>query len=136
VIKLGTLSTNRLDTCHPKIQRLVREVALRIPRQLDFSVVCGHRGEQEQEDALKGGFSKVGWPHSKHNALPSRAVDLAPYPIDWRDTHRFSRLAGYVQAVADDMGIRIRWLGDPDGDGKIRGQSFTDMPHFELAEGE
>lgn len=136
VIRLGNLSANRLDTCHPKLIRLIRAVAARIPSQLDFSVLCGHRGQTEQAEAFQTGMSTVEWPKSKHNALPSRAVDLAPYPLDWSDTARFARLAGYVQAVADEMSIRIRWLGDPDGDGRIKGQRFTDMPHFELHEGE
>src|SRR5688572_9896316 len=136
MIRLGTLSSNRLETCHPKLIRLIRAVAARIPSQFDFSVLCGHRGQTEQAEAFQTGASKVEWPNSKHNTLPSRAVDLAPYPIDWVDTARFARLAGYVQAVADEMSIRIRWLGDPDGDCKVRGQKFTDMPHFELVEGE
>jgi len=133
MISLSYTSISRLETCHPKIQRLIREVALRIPRRLDFTVLCGHRGEIEQHQAFRDGTSKVDWPNSKHNELPSRAVDLAPYPVDWNDPQRFCVLAGYVLAVADDLGLRVRWLGDPDGDGKIRGQTFTDLPHFELA---
>jgi peptidoglycan L-alanyl-D-glutamate endopeptidase CwlK len=132
MIKLGNLSTNRLDTCHPKLIRLIRAVAERIPAPLDFSVTCGHRGEAEQEAAFKAGKSTKHWPHSLHNGLPSRAIDLAPYPVDWNDYMSFARLAGYVQAVADDLGIRIRWGADWNDNGKTRDERLVDAPHFEL----
>lgn len=132
MIRLGNLSNNRLETCHPKVQRLIRAVAERIRSQLDFSVTCGHRGEVEQNAAYEAGRSTKQWPHSLHNGLPSRAVDLAPYPVDWKDALAFARLAGYVQATADDLGIRIRWGGDWNDNGRTRDERLVDAPHFEL----
>ena len=49
------------------------------------------------------------YPNSKHNKLPSKAVDVAPYPIDWNDPDRFYHFAGYVRGIAEGMGIKIRW---------------------------
>lgn len=130
--KLGKTSEERLYGCHPDLQRLVREVVARLPYPYDLTVVAGHRGEKEQNAAYATGRSTKQWPDSKHNTLPSRAVDLAPYPIDWNDVKRFAFLAGFVKAVAVDLGICIRWGGDWDSDSRTTDQKFQDLPHFEL----
>lgn len=131
---LGVTSNRNLDQCHPKIQRLIREVDRRLMKRgtMDLTVTCGHRGEKEQNEAYASKRSTKQWPDSLHNMLPSPAVDVAPYPIDWNDTARFARLAGYIQAVADDLDIEIRWGGDWDQDGRTADERFVDMPHFEL----
>ncbi len=133
---LGPVSQQRLDTCHPKLQRLFREVDRRLARrkQMDITVVCGHRGEADQEAAFAAGKSKKHWPDSKHNGLPSNAVDVSPYPIDWNDKLAYARLAGYVFAVADDLDIQVRWLGDGNQNGKSDDESFLDIDHFELTD--
>ena len=132
MITLGKMSRVHLETCHPKIQRLISELARRVPRPMDFTITCGHRGQAEQDAAYEDGRSTKTWPNSLHNRLPSPAVDLAPYPVDWKDVPRFARLAGYVQCVADDLGIRIRWGGDWDQDGRTTDEKLVDIPHFEL----
>ena len=71
---------------------------------------------------------------SNHNHTPSRAVDIAPWPIDWSDMERFRFLGGVVLGVAGCRGLRIRWGGDWDGDGSFKDQNFNDLPHFELLE--
>jgi peptidoglycan L-alanyl-D-glutamate endopeptidase CwlK len=135
---LGVYSNRALDTVHPKLQRLIREVDKRLmkTRMLDLTVLCGHRGREEQDKAYAAGASSKPWPESLHNRLPSAAVDIAPYPLDWNDHLRFARLAGYVQAVADELGIEIRWGGDWDRDGNVKEHSFIDQPHFELTQTE
>lgn len=121
-------SLERLATCHPKIQAVMSEVI----KYEDCVILCGHRGQAEQDQAFRDGKSKLKWPNGKHNTLPSLAVDVAPYPVDWNDTHSFARLAGYIQAVADTMGIAIKWGADWDQDGKTKDERFLDFPHFEL----
>jgi peptidoglycan L-alanyl-D-glutamate endopeptidase CwlK len=136
---LGVYSNSQLDTCHPKLQKLIREVDKRLRRHAqswDITVLCGHRGREAQDKAFEEKKSTKQWPDSKHNLLPSTAVDIAPYPVDWKDTARFARLAGYVQAVADELGIEIRWGGDFDGDSRTNDEKFVDMPHFELTQWE
>lgn len=132
--KLGATSEARLAECHPKLQRLVREVVARLPRGFDLTVVEGHRGEAAQEAAYRLGRSTKRWPESLHNQLPSRAVDLAPYPVDWDDVERFAWLAGFVRAVAVDLGLgdEVRWGGDWDDDSRTSDERFRDRPHFEL----
>lgn len=97
-------------------------------RTFDFTVVCGHRGEASQEAAFAAGKSTKHWPDSRHNTIPSTAVDLAPYPADWNDRLGFAKLAGYVLAVADELDIEVTWGGD--------WNTFEDLPHFQLTERE
>jgi len=59
-------------------------------------------------------------------------MDIAPYPIDWKDLERFYVLAGVIMACAHEEGVKIRWGGDWDSDGDYHDSSFIDLPHFEL----
>jgi hypothetical protein len=123
----------QLVTCHPDLQRVLREAI----KYTDFVVVEGHRGKAAQDAAYAKGFSKVRWPNGNHNSLPSRAVDLVPYPVDWSDApkniERFCMLAGVVLTVAQQLGVRLRWGGDWNHNADTRDEgSFRDRPHFEL----
>ena len=118
--KFGKVSQQRLATCHPDLQRLFNEVI----KEINCSIICGHRTAEEQEKAFKGGFSKVQFPNSKHNQMPSLAVDVAPYPIDWNDVAAFERLAEVVKRKAKELNIKVIWGGD--------WKRFVDRPHWEL----
>lgn len=126
---LSKTSQQRLSTCDPRLQVIVIAAIKRI----DFTVLCGHRGQQDQDDAVARGFSKTPWPKSKHNSLPSAAVDLAPYPIDWHNLDRFKALAMIMIDEAHKAGTKIRWGGDFNRNG-LPDDKFIDMPHFELDE--
>lgn len=123
-------SKAKLSSCHPKLRQLFEEVV----KHYDCTILCGHRGKEEQELAVKQGKSKLTWPLSKHNTIPSLAIDVVPYPIGWEDHSRFYHFAGFVLATALRMGIDIRWGGDWDGDLNFKEESFRDLPHFELKE--
>ena len=126
----GTSSQEHLDTCHKDLQAICNLVI----EHYDFTVMEGHRSGKRQNELFRQGKSKVKAGHSKHNSLPSNAVDLAPYPIDWSDTRRFYFLAGLIKQAAHDLGIKIRQGADWDGDGSFADQTFHDLPHFELVE--
>ena len=96
--KFGKTSKERLSTCEKDLQMLFNEVV----KGFDCSVVCGHRGEEAQNEAYKRGNSQVKYPHGRHNAVPSRAVDVSPYPIDWGDRDRFHYFAGYCLLYTSD----------------------------------
>jgi len=126
----STLSEQRLATCDVRLQAILKEAI----RHVDFTIMCGFRGPDEQEDAYRTGRSKVRWPNSKHNRRPSVAVDLAPFPVDWTDTARFARLAGYIERIAHEQGVKLRWGGDFNMDGRTVGEKLVDMPHLEIVE--
>lgn len=112
-------SLDRLATCHFDLQRVLFEAI----KYIDFTVICGFRDKAEQDAAYKAGNSKLRWPMSRHNSTPSEAVDVCPYPIDWRDTERFAYLAGVIMTVAGQLGVELTWGGT---------WTFRDRPHFEL----
>ena len=124
---LGKASKLKLATCHPDLQRFAEELSAGIDRGecdgvRDIMILCGYRGQKEQEEAFEKGTSKLRWPHSKHNHLPSQAVDIAPYPVEWNNIKAFEQLREYALKVADRVGVKLRIIP-------------WDMPHFELAEG-
>lgn len=129
----GTRSKNNLATAHSDLQKLFNEVI----KHYDCAIICGHRDQEDQDRAFHEGRSKVQWPDGKHNKQPSLAVDVVPWfatkpNIRWNDENKFYHFAGYVQAVADQLGIDIRFGGDWDSDGDLHDQTFFDLPHFEL----
>jgi len=131
---LGKRSLEVLATCHPSLQMIIQE-AIRV---FDFTVVCGRRGEKEQEKAFREGKSKLHYPESKHNAETptlSKAVDLAPYrdgKIQWDDREAFVFLAGVMKAIAMTKGVPLRWGGDFNRNDNLHDDKFVDYPHFEL----
>lgn len=126
--KFSKTSQDRLDTCHEDLQRLFE----RVVEEYDCSILCGHRGQEEQNRAFEKGLSKLEFPKSKHNRTPSFAVDVSPYPVEWKNTMEWYHFAGYVKAIARDMGIRVRWGGDWDSDNDFEDQNFNDLPHWEI----
>lgn len=126
----GPASLERLSNVHPELRRVMDEVI----KHVDFTVLCGHRGEEEQNMAFAQGKSKLKWPDGKHNTLPSRAVDIAPYPVNWENVREFYLFAGFVLGVANQIGVQLRWGGDWDRDWDILDNRFNDLPHFELLE--
>lgn len=64
--------------------------------------------------------------------MPSNAVDIAPYPIDWNDRERFTYLAGHVKMAAHMLGIKVTWGGDWNNNNEVKDNNFDDLPHFEL----
>lgn len=123
-------SKKQLETCHPILQEILNEVI----KYVDFKILEGHRTEELQNLYYEQGKSKLKFPNSKHNKLPSLAVDIAPWPIDWNDKTRFYFLAGVVKGIASAKGYKIRHGGDWDSDNDFKDQTFFDLPHFELVE--
>jgi peptidoglycan L-alanyl-D-glutamate endopeptidase CwlK len=123
----GSQSLLRLDQLHPDLKRVIQRTA----QSRDLIIIEGHRGEKRQNELFYQGKSKLKWPDGKHNAFPSDAVDIAPYPLDWNDTASFHKLAVDVLKAAVLEGVPIRWGGDWDGDGDTKDQKFNDLVHFE-----
>jgi len=126
-VPLGNASLVKLASCQPELRRLVSEVSEGVdrgecPGVNDIAVLCGFRGEKEQNAAYAKKASRLQWPNSKHNKLPSLAVDMAPYPIDWSlaGLPAFRALRKYTLTVAERLGIKIRIIS-------------WDWPHYELS---
>jgi hypothetical protein len=126
--KFGEKSLAQLDTCDVKLQEVFNEVI----KKVDCSVLEGRRGKDRQNALFKEGKTKVTFPNGRHNASPSRAVDVVPYPIDWDDRERFHLFAGFVLGVAYQKGIKLRWGGDWNINWFVDDNKFDDFPHFEL----
>ena len=137
--KFSKSSLNKLSTCADDIRSLFQHVV----KEYDCSILDGFRTAERQSELFRQGLSRRdGYAKkSKHqgDGLISYAVDVAPYPIpkDWgksdvKELTKFYHFAGYVQGVAEELNIKIRWGGDWDGDKHFKDQRFDDLVHFEL----
>ena len=126
--KFGKRSRENLATCEKDLQLVLNEVI----KHVDCSVLEGHRSAERQDKLFEEGKTKVKYPNGRHNASPSRAVDVVPYPIDWEDRERFHLFAGFVIGTAKQMGIELRWGGDWNRNFEVDDNMFDDFPHFEF----
>ena len=124
----GKKSKERLNTCDSNLQKVFNEVI----KHVDCSVLEGHREKERQNKLFEEGKTKVKYPNGRHNRQPSSAVDVTPYPVDWKERERQTLFAGFVIGVASQMGINLRWGGDWDQDFQVVDNRFDDFPHFEL----
>lgn len=114
-------SLNNLAQCDPRLQKVAHEAI----QYFDFTVICGHRGQEDQDKAYREGRSKLRFPRSKHNKMPSLAMDCVPYPLDWADAAAFKEMARVMKEAARAVGVDLTWGGD---------WQMRDMPHFEVWE--
>lgn len=126
--KFSNTSAQRLGTCHEDLQAVMNTAI----KKVDFTILCGHRNQADQDKAFTEGHSKLKWPHGEHNALPSNAVDISPYPLDWNDRKSFIDLSKVILGVADDLGIKLRWGGDFNMDGDKTTNDGWDPGHYEI----
>lgn len=127
----GQHSSRQLATVHPLLRSVIEDAIYFV----DFTVLEGHRGQEDQHRAFASGNSKLDWPKSKHNKSPSEAVDLWPYPHPRKDEDVIRQLcyiAGHVMAIAAAKGVRVRWGGDWNRNDQLEDNSFDDWGHFEL----
>lgn len=132
--KFSDRSQANLSECHGDLRVLFQEVIL----YRDCTILEGHRPKEKQDLAVERGNSTLKWPKSKHNSLPSMAVDVIPYPIDWEDKLAIAYFAGYVMRIADNllskkkMHHQLRWGGDWNHNNEVNDQKLIDLVHFEL----
>ena len=158
-ITLGQRSLSRLDGVHPDLVRVVKRAAIMATADEDFTVLEGIRSKEQmcinygkgrtaaqcEAKGVAGKYAqpkvaKVTWLSDPFNSNHrrradgyGRAVDLAPFPIDWNNHARFDRLANLMFRAASIEGVAIRWGADWDRDGKAWERGESDSPHFELA---
>lgn len=116
----GKKSLKERETLHPDLQKVVDETA----EEINCTLLCGHRNQKDQDAAFAKGNSKLKWPDSRHNTWPSEAVDIVPYPLDWKNIKAFKQLAEKVKEAAGKVNVEIEWGGD--------WKNFRDYPHYQL----
>lgn len=140
----GRRSLRHIGECHPDLQRVAHK-AMEIAETLGMDLSCteGSRGEVEQNAAVARKTSKVRYPDSRHNKVPSEAIHLQLFPVKWpqktdsqrifaKKTGRFYMCAIIVMWAAHLCNVSLRGGYDWDRDGDIMDQDFDDLTHFEL----
>lgn len=143
--KLSNKSLEKLDTCHEDLKTIIIESIKNSP--YDFGVTHGHRSSELQNDLYKKGRNESGEiidkskvvtyvdgyiKKSKHNYLPSLAVDIVVYVnsnITWEHEY-YGIVAGHIMKIAEELfeqskiNNRITWGGS--------WNKFKDLPHFQI----
>lgn len=128
-VHFGKRSHDRISQIDERLQRVVYKAATTMP--FDLTVTEGLRTKEDQAKYVAAGTS---WTmNSKH--LIGKAIDIAPYPVDWGDYERFRVMAEHMFAAAKELGIRIKWGGTwaETTEGWLRNKKY-DGPHFELVD--
>ena len=154
--EFGRKSEKVVSTTHPVLQTLCK----RVVKHFDIAALVGHRKKEDQNKAFSSGASTKQWPDSKHNSLPSMAIDVTPWPIpegwgdlegqtpkardlDWKERVKFYEMIAVFfyewEKMRDEdpelsKKYKLRSGRDWDGDGDYRDQKFDDLPHIELVE--
>mgnify|MGYP003116937898 FL=1 len=130
--KFGKRSKQRLQGVDSKLINVLNEVC----KYFDITVIEGIRSQERQNELVAQGKSKTKF--GKH--VQGKAVDIAPYPIDWNARDDFHYLGGFVLGIASQMGINVRWGGDWSDSSlsqnrrTTKDNNFDDLVHFELKE--
>jgi peptidoglycan L-alanyl-D-glutamate endopeptidase CwlK len=147
----GQSSLEKRATLHPDLQSVLDEAIL----YNDFTITDGGRTAQEQFQLYKigrklddkGKWIKVGKvvtncdgykSISNHQSVPSKAVDIAPWPIDYGDELSFALLIGRILEIArrqkaeGKIKSTIRSGADWDNDGKTKDERLIDLPHLQI----
>jgi len=128
----GKKSRERLKGVDSRLINVLNEVV----KYFDITVIEGLRSQERQNELVAQGKSKTKF--GKH--VEGKAVDIAPYPIDWNARDDFHYLGGFVLGVASKMGIDVRWGGDWSDSSlsknarTTKDNNFDDLVHFEIKE--
>lgn len=127
--KFSKKSQAKLDTCHPDLVKVFEEVI----KHVDCTILEGIRSLETQKEYVRKGSSKtMNSKHLKQDDGYSHAVDVSPWPIDWKDRDRFIMFAGFVRGIGKSMGIDVTSGIDWDDDFSVKDHTFFDGPHFQL----
>lgn len=130
--KFGKKSLEQRAMLCKDLRALVDEII----KYYDFSIVCSHRGQEEQERAFNAGNSKAHFGQSAHNFFPAFAADIYPYPIPYIQKQgiiylddkspEWNKMVCIFKNTAKQMGIDIVCGADF--------KSIKDFPHIEIAD--
>lgn len=130
--KFGKKSLERRAMLCKDLRALVDEVI----KYYDFSIICSHRGKEEQERAFNAGNSKAHFGQSAHNYFPAFSVDVYPYPVPYKqvkgvkqiddNSPEWEKMICTFKNAAKRLGIKITC--------GIDFKNLVDKPHLELAD--
>jgi hypothetical protein len=126
----GKRSKQRLEGVDDRLVKVLNKAV----EYFDITVIEGLRSQERQNQLVKEGKSKTKF--GKH--VQGKAVDIAPYPVDFNARDDFHYLGGFILAIAMSMGVKIRWGGDWNASSLYQGKrttkdnSFDDLVHFEI----
>ena len=126
--KFGKKSKERLKGVDTKLVNVLNELI----KIMDCTIIEGVRSEEKQQEYFKKGKSKIDGITKKGMHQLGKAIDLAPYPIDWNDRDRFHYMGGMIRGIAKQLNVNVRWGGDWDSDGQTKDNSFDDLVHVEI----
>lgn len=135
MIRYGKQSRGNIEELCSPLQTILHKYADIAPKDMDLTIIVGHRNEADQNRAYDSGASSKRFPNSEHNAVPSRAFDFIPCPFknkDWNDGYRFARIFGGLEMAATLCGFKLRWGGDFNQNGKSNDENFLDLGHVEF----
>ena len=122
--RFGKRSKERLKGVDERLVNVANELV----KIMDCTVLEGLRTKERQSKLIAEGKSKT--KYSKH--IEGKAIDIAPYPIDWEDRERFHYMGGMARGIGHALGVTVRWGGDWDSDGEVKDNNFDDLVHFEI----
>jgi len=122
--RFGKTSKKRLEGVDTKLVNILNELI----KIMDVTIIEGLRTGERQKELLKKGATKV--KYSKD--MEGKAVDLAPYPIDWKNRDGFHYMGGMIRGIAKQLNVKVRWGGDWDSDGDVKDNGFDDLVHVEI----
>ncbi len=155
----GATSLQRLATAHPDLQALMKKVGEKFPNTIleghrseeqqrknvekGVSKTMNSKHVRSPAEAVDAAPDPLAWPQAAK--LLARIETVAGLMSDEQGTEIMSLVEGYVRevarwyyfggyvlGVASETGDDIRWGGDWDGDRSLEGQTFHDLPHFEV----
>lgn len=122
--------------CRAMLCKDLRTLVDEVIKYYDFSIICSHRGQEEQERAFNVGNSKAHFGQSAHNFFPSFAVDVWPWPVPYKqvkgvkqldnNSPEWEKMICTFKNAAKRMGIDIVCGADF--------KTLKDFPHIEIAD--
>jgi peptidoglycan LD-endopeptidase CwlK len=122
--KFGKRSREKMRGVDSRLINVMNELI----KLMDVTIIEGLRTKERQEELVAKGASKTKF--SKH--IEGKALDVAPYPIDWENRDGFYYMGGMIRGIAQQLGYDIRYGGDWDSDGQTKDNNFDDLVHIEI----
>jgi len=138
--RFGSKSKKILDTCHNDIKKICNEVI----KYYDFKILEGTRTLKQQQKYFNDSKSKCDGINkiSFHQTYPSCAIDICPYPVDFRKKEksraRFYQLSGYMlhacEMLYENGEIEYKIISGLDWNKNFifTDENFWDGPHYNL----